>query len=45
MFEICRKMHAIDPYALMCLEFLVTDYQDFIGMMIDFKQAFYWEAN
>lgn len=26
MFLICRKMHQIDPFSLMCLEFLISDY-------------------
>ena len=38
-------MHEIDPFALMCLDFIVSDYQEFIEMMIDFKRAFYWEAD
>ena len=43
MFDVCRRMHAIDPFSLMCLDFLVTDYAEFVGMMLDFKNAFMWE--
>jgi hypothetical protein len=38
-------MYLIDPYSLMCLEYLTTDYLDFIGMMLDFKRAFMWTEN
>jgi hypothetical protein len=35
-------MHSIDPYALMCLDFLVTEYEDFINMMLDYRRATEW---
>lgn len=37
MFSIVRRMHAVDPTSLMCLDILVTDYEDFIQMMIDYQ--------
>ena len=43
MFDICKRMQQIDAYSLMCLDFLITDYEDFIDMMLDFKRAFYWQ--
>ena len=44
MFEICSRMHKIDPFSLMCLDFLISDYRDFIDMMLDFKRAFHWQS-
>ena len=38
MFDLCRRMHAVDPTALMCLDFLVTEYGDFIDMMLDYQR-------
>ena len=45
MFLICRKMQQIDPYSLMCLDFLTSEYTQFVDMMLDFKKAFLWEGD
>lgn len=37
MFGIVRRMHAVDPTSLMCLDILVTDYEDFIAMMLEYQ--------
>ena len=44
MFEACSRVHSIDPSCLISLDFILVhaDYEQFVGMMIDFKNAFKW---
>ena len=45
MFELCRRMNEVDPQSLMILDFLTTDYEDFVQMMVDYRRAFEWEGD
>lgn len=38
-------MQQVDPDVLSCLDYLMaaSDYQEFIGLMLDFKEATQWQ--
>ena len=40
-----KRMQQVDPDVLSCLDYLMaaSDYQEFIGLMLDFKEATQWQ--
>ncbi len=44
MYESIARMQRIEPNLLMCMDYLLAgvEYQEFLNMMLDFKEAMGW---
>lgn len=44
MHESIARMQRVDPNVLMCMDYLLAgvEYQEFLNMMLDFKEAMGW---